>query len=138
MNKNNCIFCEIISKKISSKKIYENNLVYAFLDVFPNSDGHTLIIPKKHFEYYSVTDNEYLAEIAIVAKIIAEKMYQTLKPIGINYISNEKSEAFQKIFHYHLHIIPKYKKNEGYIFKINVNKEKLRNLTEITEILTFK
>lgn len=51
MNENNCIFCKIIAQNIPSKKIYENNLVYAFLDAFPNSDGHTLVIPKKHFEY---------------------------------------------------------------------------------------
>ncbi len=138
MNKNNCIFCEIIVQKIPSKKIYENNLVYTFLDEFPNSDGHTLVIPKKHFEYYSVTDDEYLTEVAKVGKIIAQKMYQTLKPVGINYVSNEKIEAFQKVFHYHLHIIPKYEKDEGYNFKINVDKEKLRNLAEIQQMLILK
>lgn len=138
MNENNCIFCKIIAQNIPSKKIYENNLVYAFLDAFPNSDGHTLVIPKKHFEYYSVTDDEYLAEVAKVGKIIAQKMYQTLSPVGINYVSNEKSEAFQKVFHYHIHIIPKYQKDEGYNFKINVDKEKLRDLAEIQQILTLK
>ncbi|AXF97102.1 HIT family protein [Spiroplasma phoeniceum] len=138
MNENNCIFCEIIAQKIPSKKIYENNLVYAFLDAFPNSDGHTLVIPKKHFEYYSVTDDEYLTEVAKIGKIIAQKMYQTLKPVGINYVSNEKNEAFQKVFHYHLHIIPKYQKDEGYNFKINVDKEKLRDLAEIQQMLILK
>ncbi|WHQ37227.1 HIT family protein [Spiroplasma sp. SV19] len=138
MNKSDCIFCKIIAQEIPSKKIYENNLVYAFLDLFPNSDGHTLIIPKKHFDYYSETDDEYLAAVATVGKKIAQKMYQVLNPVGINYVSNEKSEAFQQVFHYHLHVIPKYKKEEGYGFKLNVDKEKLRDLDEIKDLLTLK
>lgn len=138
MNKNDCIFCKIIAQEIPSKKIYENDLVYAFLDLFPNSDGHTLIIPKKHFDYYSETDDEHLAAVAKVGKKVAQKMYQVLKPVGINYVSNEKSEAFQQVFHYHLHVIPKYKKEEGYGFKLNVDKEKLRDLDEIKELLTLK
>ncbi|WP_338955528.1 HIT family protein [Spiroplasma endosymbiont of Polydrusus cervinus] len=138
MNESNCLFCDIIAQKTPSKQIYENDLVYAFLDAFPNSDGHTLVIPKKHFEYYSVTDDEYLAEVAKVGKLITQKMYQALKPAGINYLSNEKSEAFQKVFHYHLHIIPKYQKDEGYSFKLNVDQGKLRDLAAIQTILTLK
>lgn len=138
MNKSECIFCKIIAQEIPSKKIYENDLVYAFLDLFPSSDGHTLIIPKKHFEYYSETDDEHLAAVAKAGKMVAQKMYQALHPVGINYVSNEKSEAFQQVFHYHLHIIPKYKKEEGYGFKLNVDKEKLRDLDEIKELLTLK
>ncbi|MBH8623074.1 HIT family protein [Spiroplasma sp. hyd1] len=138
MNKSDCIFCKIIAQEIPSKKIYENDLVYAFLDLFPNSDGHTLIIPKKHFDYYSETDDKHLAAVAKVGKKVAQKMYQVLKPVGINYVSNEKSEAFQQVFHYHLHVIPKYKKEEGYGFKLNIDKEKLRDLDEIKELLTLK
>lgn len=80
MNENNCIFCKIIAQNIPSKKIYENKLVYAFLDAFPNSDGHTLVIPKKHFEYYSVTDDEYLAEVAKVGKNNCTKNVSNIKP----------------------------------------------------------
>ncbi|WP_425378423.1 HIT family protein [Spiroplasma endosymbiont of Polydrusus pterygomalis] len=137
MNESNCLFCDIIAQKKPSKKIYENDLVYAFLDASPNSDGHTLVIPKKHFEYYSVTDDEYLAEVAKVGKLIAQKMYQALKPAGINYVSNEKNEAFQKVFHYHLHIIPKYQKDEGYSFKLNVDQGKLIDLAAIQTTLTL-
>ncbi|WP_425379920.1 HIT family protein [Spiroplasma endosymbiont of Stenodema calcarata] len=138
MNKSDCIFCKIIAQEIPSKKIYENDLIYAFLDLFPNSDGHTLIIPKKHFDYYSATDDESLAAVAQAGKKIAEKIYQTLNPAGINYVSNEKSEAFQQVFHYHLHVIPKYKKEEGYNFNLNIEKEKLRDLDEIKNLLILK
>lgn len=137
MNKNNCIFCDIINQKIPSKKIYENNLVYVFLDSLPNSNGHTLIIPKKHFKYYSITEDKYLIEVIKIGKIIAQKIYKTLNPIGINYIINEKSGAYQKIFHYHFHIIPKYKKNEGYNPNININKKNIYDLTTIQKILTL-
>ncbi|WP_339020533.1 HIT family protein [Spiroplasma endosymbiont of Atherix ibis] len=114
-----CIFCKIINKEMDAKIIYENEYTLAFLDIFPNSNGHSLVIPKKHFEDYEQTDDFYLQEVAKTKKVVAKVLKEKLKPKGINYISNQGSESFQVVFHYHEHIIPKYIKEKGYTFKIN-------------------
>ncbi|WP_339030343.1 HIT family protein [Spiroplasma endosymbiont of Cantharis nigra] len=126
-----CIFCKIINKEMASKVFYENEYTLAFLDIFPNSDGHSLVIPKKHFENYEETDDFYLQEVAKTKKIVAKMLREKLNSKGINYVSNQGSEAFQMVFHYHEHIIPKYVKEQGYGFKINNKPEDLTNIDEI-------
>ncbi|AGM26549.1 histidine triad protein [Spiroplasma syrphidicola EA-1] len=136
--KKDCLFCQIIAQEIPSHKIYENEFVYAFLDIFPNSNGHTLVIPKVHSEYYTDTSDKYLSEVAIAAKKIAQQIYQTLKPEGINFISNEKELAFQQVFHYHLHIVPKYEKNKGYNFNLIPDQNSMQDLATIKNLLEIK
>lgn len=129
----NCLFCKIINGEVPSHKIYENEYVYAFLDIFPNADGHTLVIPKKHFENYAQTEEIYLKEIAVAKKLIAKQLEEKLSPVGFNFVSNMGSEAFQVVFHYHEHIIPKYVKDDGY--KPTVNKV---NLTDDLSLVLSK
>ncbi|AGM25538.1 HIT family protein [Spiroplasma chrysopicola] len=136
--KNDCLFCQIITQQIPSHKIYENEFIYAFLDIFPNSNGHTLVIPKVHSQYYTDTADQYLSEVAIAAKKIAQQIYQTLKPGGINFISNEKELAFQQVFHYHLHIVPKYEKDKGYNFNLVPDQNNMQDLTTIKSLLEIK
>lgn len=133
MMKNECIFCKIINKEMSSYKVYENEYVYAFLDVNPVSNGHTLVIPKKHFDSLKECDELYITEVAKATKIIAEKIYNTFSPLGVNYLSNEGSIAYQVVFHYHQHIIPKYEYDQGYLLAKNVNKNALTPLEEIAQ-----
>lgn len=118
-----CIFCKIIAGTMPCHKIYEDEKTLAFLDIFPNSEGHSLIIPKKHFENFEQTDDDYIQAVALakkrVIKILKEKLPK--KPVGFNYVSNQGAEAFQMVFHYHEHIIPKYIKKNGYTFVINKN-----------------
>ncbi|QGS52200.1 HIT family protein [Spiroplasma tabanidicola] len=127
---NNCIFCKIIKKEIPSKIIYENDFVYSFLDITPNSDGHCLIVPKKHYENFEQTDKDYLHHVLDgkieVLKILNTKLPK--KPLGYNFVTNQGEEAFQTVFHYHEHIIPKYKKNKGYTFLIKNNPDDLSDL----------
>ncbi|MEG1353900.1 MAG: HIT family protein [Malacoplasma sp.] len=116
----NCLFCKIIDKKTPAKIVYENEYVIAFLDINPISNGHCIVIPKKHFASLQLTDERYLQEVSIALKIVANKLYNSkLKPWGMNYLSNENSIAGQEIFHFHFHIIPKYFANEGLILKTN-------------------
>ncbi|AUM62878.1 HIT family protein [Spiroplasma monobiae] len=124
-----CIFCKIINKEMDAKVIYENEYTLAFLDIFPNSNGHSLVIPKKHFENFEETDDFYLQEVVKTKKIVSKILKDKLNPKGMNYVSNQGSEAFQMVFHYHEHIIPKYIKDEGYAFKINA-----QNLSSIDEV----
>lgn len=116
-----CLFCKITNGTIPSKKIYENEFVFAFLDISPVSYGHTLVIPKKHFDNFSECDDLYLGEVSKGAKVVAKMLSNKIDGIkGFNYISNEGSEALQMVFHYHLHVIPKYKKDEGFIHHKNI------------------
>lgn len=103
-----CIFCKIIAGEIPSYKIYEDNLVLAFLDINPYNPGHTLIIPKKHtLDIYSI-DDELLMHIMNKARDIAKLVTEKLGADGFTLIQN--NGFVQEVKHFHLHMIPKYKK----------------------------
>lgn len=117
-----CLFCKIIKQEIPSYKIYENKYVYAFLDIYPVTDGHALVIPKVHTENLIKTPDLYLIEVAKAKKIVAEILLTKIEGIkGFNYISNQERIANQVVFHYHEHILPKFKENEGFLHAKNVN-----------------
>ena len=122
MKQADCIFCKIINKELDSYKVYENEYVYAFLDTFPTSDGHTLIIPKKHFANLMECDDLYVAEVAKAAKIVSLKLQGVLNPRGFNYVSNLGGDAYQVVMHFHLHVLPKHHKDFGYLLKRDTSK----------------
>lgn len=101
-----CIFCKIINNEISSYKIYENDMVFCFLDINPLSSGHTLIIPKKHFKDISDIDSEYLSSINDATKYVYNLLMSKLGPDGIRIVQN--NGICQEIKHYHVHLIPVY------------------------------
>ena len=122
MNKSNCLFCQIVNGSLPSYKIYEDQLVYAFLDLYPTSDGHTLVIPKRHCEDWVSCDAQDLAAVAKATKIIAQKLQVALKPEGFNYVSNMGKTAYQVVMHFHIHIIPKYHRDFGYLLHRNTTR----------------
>lgn len=129
-----CLFCSIIKGEIPAKVIAENELAIAFLDVCPISDGHTIVIPKKHFRDLSSCDQEYLEAVIDLSKDVAQMLLNSkLKPWGINYLSNEGAVAGQEIKHFHLHVIPKYGKNEG--FKVGIGERYVEDLDKVYKIL---
>ena len=102
----NCIFCKIVSGKIPSYKIYENNLFYSFLDVFPKTKGHTLIIPKKHYRWvYDVPEFGVYWETALT---VTKAVQKALKPEWVSYLTVGLIAP-----HAHIHIIPRYEKITG-------------------------
>ena len=101
------IFCKIVSGEIPSYKLYEDDKVLVFLDVNPSHNGHTLIIPKKHYENFFDIDEETLHCILKVAKNIANLLKEKLNYDGISLCQNNLS--CQEVKHFHLHLIPKYK-----------------------------
>lgn len=108
-----CIFCKIVSGDIPSIKIYENDSVYAFADIHPVNLGHTLVVPKKHYEnLYSTPDLE-LSEMISVAKKIANAAKEILPADGINIEMNNDGAAGQIVFHSHIHVIPR-KNDDGF------------------------
>lgn len=102
----NCIFCKIINNEIPSYKIYEDELVLAFLDVNPDSNGHTLIVPKQHYQDIDDIQEEVLNHIMKIAKKIKRLLQEKLNCEGLTLIQNNGD--IQEVKHYHLHLKPYY------------------------------
>lgn len=115
-----CIFCKIIDGSIPSYKIYEDELVLAFLDTNPDSAGHTLIVPKEHYQDLTSIDEITLNHIMSVAKILKLKLEEKLNCDGLTLVQN--NGAIQEVKHFHLHLKPYYKE------KRNIDIEEVYNL----------
>jgi len=103
----NCIFCKIINGEEKSWKVFENKKVYAFLDMYPANEYHTLVIPKKHYEnIFDIPESE-LKEVIIVVKKIAKLYNEKLGIENIQIINSSGIEAQQDVFHIHFHIVPR-------------------------------
>lgn len=107
-----CVFCAIVGGKISSVKVFENDDILAFLDITPDTPGHTLVIPKQHAENIFDINEKVLQKIVSVAKIIALKMKESLGAKGVHLANNNGTHASQIVPHFHVHIIPRYE-NDG-------------------------
>ena len=105
-----CVFCKINNKEIPSYTIYEDDIVRVMLDINPDHNGHTLIIPKKHFTNIEDIDIDTLTHIMEIAKLVYTRINRRLHPDGIKLIQN--NGIVQEIKHYHLHILPIYKNEE--------------------------
>ena len=126
-----CIFCKIINNEIPSYKIYEDETVIAFLDINPDCDGHTLIIPKKHYKDLDDIDNDTLIHIYEVARIIKKKLEDKLNCIGVSLLQN--NGEIQEVKHYHLHVKPFYKDKKT--IELIKHPENTSNVEKIYNIL---
>lgn len=117
-----CIFCKIINQEIPSYKIYEDDVVYAFLDLSQATKGHTLVIPKKHvkdiFEYDEELAGKVFARIPKIARAL-EKAFPDMK--GLNILNNNREMAYQSVFHSHIHLIPRYGKDDKFEITFGTN-----------------
>ena len=108
--KNDCLFCKIVNKEVDAKILYEDNDIMVILDAYPDTDGHTLVIPKKHYEdIYSIADDVLLKLIKIGkdnAKMLMTKLDKSALTFLVNY-----GDA-QVIKHFHLHLLPNYMNKE--------------------------
>lgn len=103
-----CIFCKIVNNEIPSVKVYEDNRVYAFLDINPLNDGHLLVIPKAHAEtIHEITEADFVAVAAATHKLAAA-VRKVLKPEGINLMQLNGKAANQVVPHLHVHIVPRW------------------------------
>lgn len=109
----NCIFCKIIDGSIPSIKIYEDDHVYAFMDVAPLTKGHTLLVPKQHVADLFEMPEDVARNLYAAAPKIANAIKSAFNPQGMNTINNNGSFAGQTVFHYHLHFIPRYDETDG-------------------------
>jgi histidine triad (HIT) family protein len=107
-----CIFCHIADKRIPANVVFENEDVIAFLDISQTTRGHTLVIPKRHYDNMLVTPKTILYKVMSVAQRIGQAQMQTLKALGVNVISNNYPAAGQSVFHFHVHVIPRYSSHD--------------------------
>ncbi|TLG75355.1 HIT family protein [Culicoidibacter larvae] len=111
---NDCIFCQIIEHHIPSYKIYEDEHVYAFLDISQATKGHTLVVPKKHCRNILDADPETVSQVFAAVAKIAVHLKDKLHADGINVTTNAEPSAGQVVFHWHVHILPRYNDMDGY------------------------
>lgn len=103
-----CIFCKIVSGDIPSHTVYEDEHFIAILDINPQEQGHTLLIPKKHNENIFDLDETDAASMMPIVKRIAISIDRSLHPAGMNIKQNNGKAAGQEVMHYHLHLIPRF------------------------------
>lgn len=108
MGELNCIFCKIANGEIPSNTLYEDERFRVILDISPASKGHAIILPKNHAKDMWELSGEDAQNILPVAQKVAAAMKQVLKCDGVNILQNNGEAAGQTVFHYHMHIIPRY------------------------------
>ena len=108
MKDQNCIFCKIASGQIPSATLYEDEDFRVILDLGPAAKGHALVLPKEHAANLFELPDELAARAMVVAKKVAGKLYQGLGCAGFNLVQNNGEVAGQTVFHFHMHLIPRY------------------------------
>lgn len=109
MKDTNCIFCRIANGEIPSKTLYEDDKFRVILDLGPASKGHALILPKEHYADLYELPEETAGEVMKLAKKMATQMTQRLGCEGFNLVQNNGELAGQTVFHFHMHLIPRYR-----------------------------
>lgn len=104
----NCIFCKIAGGQIPSTTLYEDEQFRVILDLGPASKGHALILPKEHYADVCALDGEIAAKVLPLAARIGEAMKKSLGCAGFNLVQNNGKAAGQTVFHFHMHVIPRY------------------------------
>lgn len=117
MIKDKTIFEKIIEGNIPTNKVYEDDNFLAILDIMPNSKGHTLVLPKKHFRNIFDAPDDILKNYLKVIKKISIAIKKSLNCDGVNILMNNEESAGQVIFHAHIHIIPRFKNDGGFTGK---------------------
>ena len=108
MSDPDCLFCKIVAGDIPSTRVFEDERTVAFMDINPGTRGHLLVIPRAHAADVHEISDEDLAAVARTARDLAARAMDRLDADGVNIIQNNGRAAFQTIFHYHVHVIPRY------------------------------
>jgi histidine triad (HIT) family protein len=125
-----CVFCDIVSGKEKSYSIYEDDMTMAFLTLHPISEGHTLVIPKKHFEMIFDIPQPELSHLIEITKKLCLHYQQKIGMDSLNLIVSNGEATHQKIMHFHLHIIPR-KENDGLEFWLRPDEKPDSELEQI-------
>lgn len=126
-----CIFCDIVDGKIPSKKIYEDNSYLAILDISQTTKGHTLVMPKKHYDNILQMPNDEYKNLMGNVHTLSNKIINKMNAKGCNVLVNTNEVSGQTIMHAHVHIIPRYDINDSIDIKFNENKFDLDEILKI-------
>ena len=126
----NCLFCKIIRGEIPSYTIYEDEIAKAFLDINPVTNGHNLIIPKKHYDNIYDIEPDELLHMQKVAKILMKEYKEKLGAEGFTLVQN--NELGQEVKHYHLHLMPRYQDDQ---LRTESNQSQIKDIEEIFGML---
>ncbi len=115
MKKDDCIFCKLANGIIPTNSIYEDEDFNVILDAAPATKGHALILPKEHADNLYELPEDTAAKVMLLAKKMAAHMTKKLGCDGFNLVQNNGTVAGQTVFHFHLHLIPRYKEDGQHI-----------------------
>lgn len=107
-----CLFCKILAGDIPAKKVYEDDVAFAFLDISPWQEGHTLVVPKRHSTDV-LEDDDVLAEIGPAVARVGRLLKEKLGAAACNVLANAGAVSGQEVFHTHVHVIPRYADSPG-------------------------
>ncbi len=133
----NCIICKIVAGEVPAKKIYEDKNFMAFLDINPITDGHTMLVPKQHFQtIFELPENLNSGLVTAVKKVSQKIKNSQLEPSGFNFGINHMPSAGQEVEHLHLHIIPRKENDGGGSVQTILQKTDLMPLDEVYQKLS--
>lgn len=135
MKKEDCIFCKIANGEIPSHTLYEDEEFRVIFDLGPAVKGHALVLPKNHFDNLFAMDEESAAKAFLVAKKVAAAMKDAFGADGFNVIQNNGEAAGQTVFHFHMHLIPRYEGDQaiGFWKPGKTTDEELSRLEELVK-----
>ena len=103
-----CLFCRIARGELPSETVFEDERTFAFMDINPATDGHTLVIPKAHAEdIWGLSDDDGVAMWRTVRRV-ADAIREALNPAGMNLVQANREAGWQEVFHFHMHVVPRY------------------------------
>lgn len=102
-----CLFCRIVAGEIPSKQVYADEDAFAFLDIQPWQEGHTLVVPRRHVDH-ALVDKEVLAELAPAVLAVSALLRERLGATGFNVLTNVGPDSGQEVFHAHIHVLPRH------------------------------
>ena len=103
-----CLFCKIVAGEVPSTRVFEDERTVAFMDINPATRGHLLVVPREHAADVHAIDPEDLKAVVVTAKGLAQRVRDKLGADGVNLLNSTGSVAWQTVFHFHLHVIPRY------------------------------
>lgn len=128
-----CIFCDIIAGKIPGSVIYEDEDVVAFLDISQVTKGHTLVVPKQHFDNFLVCEEAVMMKVMKTAQTVGNHVMEVLNAKGMNVLSNVHEIAGQSVNHFHVHLIPRYGEDDA--VNIEFKESETQDLNAISALL---
>ena len=134
MKDKDCIFCKVANGEIPASTVYEDENFRVILDLGPASKGHALILPKEHYPDLCHLDEETAAKVLPLAGKIGSAMKKTLGCAGFNVVQNNGEAAGQTVFHFHVHIIPRYENGPAMV-TWEPGKAESEDLEKISSIL---